>query len=345
LKKAVSLIVSLLLLALIYWKIDFKRLIPVFQQSDPAWMTISLAMVVPLTMFTAWRFQRLVPAEGRISFGEANRLILSASVLNLVLPSKMGDIAKAFFMPGLHRALALSLVVFEKACDMLSLLFWCVFGLVWVRLEHGTALRAFDPQWWFAQLQMANPLPAWLNQDLVYWACFIFVAGSLALGVLLLGSQRFAGVFFAAGQRFAPGKWKLKFQKLADSWNEMHAYFWASKARLLQVTVMSVLIWLLHLLQIWFFIFALRASCPFLANLALSPLAILAGLAPLTFAGVGTRDFALVLLYAGYFPAPIAAALGLLCTARYVLPAIGGIPFFQRYLVTLRSKGAETAAA
>jgi glycosyltransferase 2 family protein len=338
LKKLVSLAVSLLLLALIYWKIDFARLGPVFARSHPGWMTASLLMVVPLTMLTAWRFQRLVPTEGRISFGEANRLILSASVLNLVLPSKMGDIAKAFFMPGLRRSLALSLVVFEKACDMLSLLLWCVFGLIWVRfVDDGTAMRAFDPNAWFAQLQMANPLPAWANGTLIYALCFLIVAGSLFLGILLLGSRTFARFFFGLGQRFAPGKWKAKFEKLSVSWGEMHGYFWASKRRLATVTLGSVFIWLLHLLQIWLFIFALRAACPFWANLALSPLAILAGLAPLTFAGVGTRDFALVLLYSAYFDAPTAAALGLLCTARYVLPAIGGVPFFHRYLAALRA--------
>lgn len=336
-KKIVSLCVSLLLLALIYWKIDFSKLGPVFASSHAGWMTASLAMVIPLTMFTAWRFQRLVPTEGRVSFGEANRLILSASVLNLILPSKMGDIAKAFFMPGLRRALALSLVVFEKACDMLSLLLWCVFGLVWVKLENGAAMNAFDPHGWMAQLKLPDHLPAWLNAEIIYWACFAVVAGSLALGVLLLGSRKFAGLFFSLGQKFAPGKMKAKFEKLAASWGEMHEYFWASKARLATVTLTSVFIWLLHLLQIWLFIFALRAVCPFWANLALSPLAILAGLAPLTFAGVGTRDIALVLLYAAFFDAPTAAALGLLCTARYVLPAIGGIPFFQRYLAALKN--------
>lgn len=340
-KKLVSLAVSLLLLALIYWKIDFARLLPVFAQSHAGWMAASLGMVVPLTMFTAWRFQRLVPAQARVSFGEANRLILSASVLNLVLPSKMGDIAKAFFMPGLQRSLALSLVVFEKACDMLSLLFWCVFGLIWAGLEGGKAMRAFDPNTWFAQLGMSAPASlAWLDARLVYTACFLLVGGALALGVLLIGSRRFAGLFFGLGQRHAPGKWKAKFAKLAESWNAMHEYFWASKARLLTVTATSIFIWLLHLLQIWLFIFAIRESCPFIANLALSPLAILAGLAPLTFAGVGTRDFALVILYSAYFGAPAAAALGILCTARYVLPAIGGIPFFQRYLRELREKPA-----
>jgi uncharacterized membrane protein YbhN (UPF0104 family) len=337
LKKIVSLAVSLLLLALIYWKIDFAKLGPVFAASHPGWMAISLAMVVPLTMLTARRFQQLIPSEGHISFGEANRLILSASVLNLVLPSKMGDIAKAFFMPGLKRSLALSLVVFEKACDMLSLLLWCVFGLAWVRIDSGKAMSAFDPNVWFAVMKTSNPLPAWVDANLVYWLCFLVVAGSLALGVLLLGSRHFAGFFFGLGQRFAPGKMKGKSEKLAGSWGEMHGYFWASKGRLAIVTGMSLFIWLLHLLQIWLFIFALRASCPFLANLALSPLAILAGLAPLTFAGVGTRDFALILLFAAYFDAATAAALGLLCTARYILPAIGGIPFFQRYLAQLRA--------
>jgi hypothetical protein len=91
------------------------------------------------------------------------------------------------------------------------------------------------------------------------------------------------------------------------------------------------------LLQIWFFILALNAWTPFLTNLALSPLAILAGLLPLTFAGVGTRDAALIAFYQPYFNAPTAAALGLLCTSRYLLPAIGGLPFLEQYLTTAQN--------
>jgi uncharacterized membrane protein YbhN (UPF0104 family) len=125
----------------------------------------------------------------------------------------------------------------------------------------------------------------------------------------------------------------------------MHAYFWASKARLLKVTLTSVFVWFLHLLQIWMFILGLKAWTPFLANLALSPLAILAGLLPLTFAGVGTRDAALILFYAPYFAQPVAAALGLLCTARYVLPAIGGLPFVGGYLPKLRGMRRDTITA
>lgn len=310
-KRLISIAVSLLILAIIYWKIDFSGLLKVFQNCNVCWMIISLGMVVPLTLITSWRLQQLMPAGARIGFGEANRLILAASVLNMVLPSKMGDIAKAYFMKQrghLDGSLSLSLVVFEKACDMLSLLLWCAFGLI------------------------LYPSKNWL-----FWIMTVSVAVGLIAGVLLLSFRKFSKVFFLIGKAILPKKFKLKLQKLELAWEEMQAYFWHDKNQLLKITFTSIFIWFLHLLQIWFFILALKAWTPLLANLALAPLAILAGLLPLTFAGVGTRDAALIAFYQPYFNAPTAAALGLLCTSRYLLPAIGGMPFLGQYLSTVRN--------
>ena len=326
-KKFLSIIISLAILGLMYWKIgpeNRTQLLHIFRDCNPLWMTLSLGMVVPLTLFTSWRLQQLMPSRDQLGFGKANRLILVASVLNMVLPSKGGDIAKAFFMKdksGLSGSLALSLVVFEKSCDMLSLLLWCVFGL------------------------MLYP-----KHDAVFLGMTAAVTGMLIFGVLLLGSVKFAHFFFDLGARFAPGKMKAKFVKFGASWAEMHEYFWSSKTRLAKVTLTSIFIWFLHLLQIWLFILALRAWVPFLTNLALSPLAILAGLLPVpTFGGAGTRDGALVALYAPYFATPVALALGLLCTARYILPAIGGLPFAGQYLAAVKTMkksdlAGETAA-
>ncbi|HEY9883730.1 MAG TPA: UPF0104 family protein, partial [Thermosynechococcaceae cyanobacterium] len=55
-----------------------------------------------------------------------------------------------------------------------------------------------------------------------------------------------------------------------------------------------------------------------------------------TFAGVGTRDAALIVFYQPYFSEATAAALGILCTSRYLIPAIGGLPFLNQYLSTVR---------
>jgi len=303
-------LVSLALLGIIYWKIDFLELLQALQSSSPQWMALSLAMVVPLTLLTAWRFQWLVPTGTALSFAESNRLILVACVLNLLLPSKMGDIAKAYFMHQrgtVSGELALALVVFEKTCDMLSLLLWGAFGLL------------LYPQ-----------------KDGLFWFMTGGIILGLGLGVLLLSSDQLAQVFFELGKAIAPPKLRSRLIKLQQAWGEMHHFFWQDRAHLLKIASLSILIWFLHLLQIWLFILALKAWTPFVANLALAPLAILAGLLPLTFGGIGVRDAALIYFYRPFLSAPVAAALGLLCTARYVLPAIGGLPFLGEYLGTLR---------
>ena len=130
LKRFVSIVVSVAILLYIYTQIDLDNLLQVFQNCDRLMLIISLAMVIPITLVTSWRLQQLVPQRS-IGFLEANRLILGASVLNMVLPSKMGDLAKSYFMAersNLSGSLALSISIFEKACDLLSLLLWCVFA-------------------------------------------------------------------------------------------------------------------------------------------------------------------------------------------------------------------------
>ena len=131
LKRFISIVVSVAILFLIYAKIDLINLIEVFKNCDRSILAIAIGMVIPITLITSWRLQQLVP-KNSLGLFEANRLILGASVLNMVLPSKMGDIAKAYFMSersDLSLSLAIAISVLEKACDLLSLLLWCVFGL------------------------------------------------------------------------------------------------------------------------------------------------------------------------------------------------------------------------
>ncbi|AFZ37410.1 hypothetical protein Sta7437_3928 [Stanieria cyanosphaera PCC 7437] len=310
LKRFISIVISVAILIIIYSQIELTKLLAIFKNCDLFWMIISLGMVIPLTLFTSWRLQQLIPQEKNLSFIEANRLILGSSVLNMVLPSKMGDIAKAYFMRernNVSGSLSLAIVIFEKACDLLSLLLWCVFGLL--------------------------VYPA---KDHLFWLMTIIITGGLIIGILLLSSHQFADLFFKLSAKIAPRKLAKKLNNMRLAWQEMHHYFWDNKQQLLLITVTSIFIWFLHLLQIWLFIIALKAYAPFIASLALSPLSILAGLLPLTFAGVGTRDAALIFFYQPYFNQATAAALGLLCTSRYFLPAVIGLPFLGQMLATAK---------
>lgn len=309
-KRFFSLVISVALLLYIYSQIDFANLVQVFQNCDRLWLPISLAMVIPITLFTAWRLQQLIPQGSNLGFIDANRLILGASVLNLVLPSKMGDLVKAYFMRDRHNlsgTLALSISIFEKACDLLSLLLWCVLGLIFY--------------------------PA---KDFLFWTMTGVITAGLILGLLLLGSQQFANFFFNLTIKIAPTAISHKLDTMQSSWQEMHSYFWGDKQKLLIITATSIFIWFLHLLQIWLFIIALQAWTPLIISLALAPLSILAGLIPLTFAGVGTRDAAIIYFYQDYLTQATGAALGLLCTSRYFIPGLIGLPFLGQMLATAK---------
>jgi hypothetical protein len=309
-KRFISIVISIAILFIIYSQIELIKLLAIFKNCDSFWMVVSLGMIIPLTLFTSWRLQQLMPQGNSVGFLEANRLILGSSVLNMILPSKMGDLAKAYFMRernNVRGSLSLAIVVFEKACDLLSLLLWCVFGLI------------FYP-----------------TKDSLFWTMTITIAVGLTAGILLLSSPRFADLFFKLSVKIAPQKITNQLNNMQLSWQEMHDYFWGNKQKLLLITVTSIFIWFLHLLQIWLFIIALKAYAPFIASLALSPLSLLAGLLPLTFAGVGTRDAALIFFYQPFFNQATGAALGLLCTSRYFLPALIGLPFLGQMLATAK---------
>ncbi|HEY0325144.1 MAG TPA: lysylphosphatidylglycerol synthase domain-containing protein, partial [Allosphingosinicella sp.] len=99
-KKAIGLLVSLALLAVIWWQVDVDAILAATAAANPWWLAAGLATVIPLTMVTAQRLRML--SRSPISLGAATRLILGASTLNLVLPSKMGDVAKGVVLTGRH---------------------------------------------------------------------------------------------------------------------------------------------------------------------------------------------------------------------------------------------------
>ena len=309
-RKLAGLLVSLVLLAIIWWQVDLNAIAAAVRAADPWWLLAGLATVVPLTVVTAQRFRML--SADPVSLGAAVRLILGASTLNLVLPSKLGDVAKGVVLTGRHGMdpkLAAALVIMERSLDMAALLFWGVLAMLWL-----------------------GPRDPWLL------LAAAGIAALLALLVALLSPGRLAARTIKLLGRLAPGKVGRWIGGFADQWREAVGWLWARPGRGSAVVAVSLAIWGGHLAQFWLFGQALGAV-PFLDNMAFATLAILAGLLPFTMAGIGTRDAAIVLLYSPYLSAGQAAVLGVLATGRYLLPALAGLPFMGDYLGKTRHPG------
>lgn len=302
-KRLVGLCVSLGIVALLWWRVDVRAIAAAAAAADPAWLAAGLAMVAPLTLVTAWRFGRL--ADGAVEVGTAIRLVLSASTLNLFMPSKMGDIAKSWVLIRRHAfptRHALALVVLEKLLDFASLLVWGVGALFWVGLGEPWVLLAA-----------------------------VAIAGLLGLLLVLILPMAAARLLLARVFALLPGKPGRALAGFIEEWEATVSRFWARPGRALAIFAISVVLWAAHLAQFWLFAKALDVGVPFVDNMAFATLAILAGLLPLTIAGVGTRDAAIVLFYAPWLAPSQGAVLGMLATMRYVIPAIAGMPFLRDY--------------
>lgn len=311
-KRLIPIAVSSLIIVMIYRSIDFQAVLEVFRDSELTWLIFSFGIFIPTIGLTSFRFKLISRGQKLISFIECIKLILAASSLNLILPSKLGDLAKGTFIAKGSETNAIgafSLVFYEKVCDLLSLLIFCVFGFFFFN-----------------------------EPDQIVIILLIIVAFGLGIGTLLLVSRNFYRGLFWLVKSLLPHHFGVRIDSLAESWDYSFSYFQNNPRLRGAIWILSLLIWILHMAQIWFFIKALGYTIPFLDHLVLIPLSIFAGLLPLSFAGIGVRDYALIFFLKDYLSPATAASLGLLCTTRYLLPALFGLPFLRSYLSRLTKK-------
>ena len=96
--------------------------------------------------------------------------------------------------------------------------------------------------------------------------------------------------------------------------------------------------WVMHLMQIGVFFLACGVTVSVMDIASHVPLAIIAGLVPITIAGIGVRDSALVVLFFEHGPAAQIALVGMLTSLRYLIPGLMGLPFLYQSLRSQRGR-------
>jgi uncharacterized protein (TIRG00374 family) len=301
-----SLLISAGLLIGLYRTLDFHLVVDVLRHANPVWLAISIAMIVPITVLRAIRFYAVAPRGTLPGVNEALRLTLVATTLNVFLPSKAGDLIKSYFVAkrgGVSAGVAVSVIVYERLCDVFGLLFWCIAG-------------------WMIARPVVRGVPA------AIWP----MLGALGVlcGVLIL-SQHAAAVVRMVAQAFRHRALR-GVKALIEGWPDL---LHVMQGRRRWVTLFSVLLWLVHLVQIWMFTVALSVPIPFTVCASLSAVALMAGQVPLTVAGLGARDVALVVLMEGYMTPETAAAMAILIATRGLLPPLAAVPILRPYLSTI----------
>jgi hypothetical protein len=256
-----------LLLAALYRAADWRVVGQTLASLDLLYLAAALALFVPQTLLSAWRWRMLAQPVQKIPYNAALRHTAIAAAWNLIVPSKLGDLSKAALVPDLsapQRAAVGGLVVIEKLADVAAL-------------------------------------------------CALILAG-------MAGERFFSALAFAAVVSFSAGESNIRPGLLARLSQAR-----VSPRTLTLLCISTLVLWCLHLWQIELFMRAAGVVVPWQIAAARLPLAIFAGLLPVSFCGVGTRDAALVWLFADVAPAGAMAAVGLLTALRYLAPGAVGI--------------------
>ncbi len=153
----------------------------------------------------------------------------------------------------------------------------------------------------------------------------VLVAGAILGGVLLF--------FLAAASPLVnrvPEKWRALVLDVLAASREMYL----NAGAFFLILLVTLLNWYFTFLQTWIVYRAFQVEVPLLYIIAALPIAIFIGLAPITLAGMGTRDSAMILLFQSYASLETNLAAGILYSILgYWFLALLGIPFLRHALL------------
>lgn len=303
-KTALAFLLSILMMAFIFSRFHFSEFQTYLTQMDIFILTLAVLLFIPQVVLSAYRWQVMMKKRVRLSFWTSVKLILAASAINILIPSRVGDLSKAYFGGrdgSFDMKRGMNVVLFEKYMDLFSLSVVIVTGILCA------------PQW-----------------DKLNLAGLGFSGAMLSIFPIL---------YFVKLEKFLRRQFfeknKLLF-KIKNFLLDTHAYLDEiknDKPQLIFIVLLSVVLWFLHLGQFYLMFLALHSQVSPFDVFRLVPLAILVGLIPLTLAGMGTRDGAMIYLFQPYEKPALIVGVGLFASLRYFVPGILGLPFLNRYLV------------
>lgn len=300
--KWLTLVITIAVLWAVYAHVDRRLLVASFSHMHYGFFALALFCFIPQILVTSWRWRVMMAPIHPMSLWGSIRLIMAGKAMNAVAPSKLGELSKAYFLKkegGLDTGQVVSAVVLEKAFDVGGLCTALLIGVI------------FAPE--------NNPA--------------VWIGGAIAVGSLCALALLVTLPIGALGRKLIQISPRLeKIEKLLDGWEVVLAAWKRRGGGLASILGLSVLLWALHVTQIYLFFPALRHPIPLAPVLAYVPLSIFVGLIPVTVAGMGTRDSALIFLFSSYADPAVMAGIGLLCSLRYWIDTLVGIPFFHQYV-------------
>jgi glycosyltransferase 2 family protein len=300
-KLIISLLVSGILLAIIYRRVDLAVLRETLFNLSTIPAVVFLILIVVQLILSTLRWNLFTRQLGGVSLGfiQSMQQVVGSYSANLLIPGKWGEIVRIPWMKKYNLKVPVLFMVFlEKALDTLS--------VVTILFISSLALLVTG---------YTTPVPL---------MPIVIISGIVVLLVLaVVLSRKYLGTIVTRiselrKKPLKPEGYIQKGRKLLEvAGNKFWIYFG-----------FSFIIWILQVLQFYFIFLMLGITPSLIYTYAGSCLALLAGVIPVSIAGMGTRDAVIIAFFNHLAPYELLASVGILSLLRIILPALIGIPFF-----------------
>ncbi|MCK4677321.1 MAG: flippase-like domain-containing protein [Bacteroidales bacterium] len=302
LRLALSIALSVLILFLIYDKIDFASMQKVFSEIRVIPLIIFLLLFIPQLWLATKRWNIMTKEIGKVKLGlfTSFKQVVGSYSANLIIPGKMGEIVRIPWMKIYKLETPVLMLVFlEKIFDVLAvffILFVASITYLFFSAEHQTLLQI---------------VVITLSCGFLFLFLFYFNRKRISLYI----DRRFADYLSTKKEDFIYFKIKnaLKYVDSRITW-----YF-----------LMSILLWIVQVCE-FYFIFVMFNIFPHVLDVYVGiSLALLAGALPISIAGLGPRDAVIIKFFSTYAPIEILAGVGIISLFRIIVTALIGLPFFM----------------
>ena len=264
----------------------------------------TIIMTFVLTyLLSAIRWKVMADPFIRLSVYQSLKLIGAANSLNMILPSKMGNFIKAYaiFSNGAVKTKpAISMVIYEKLLDMATM---CVLFLVFTFMGSRYNLLILF--------------------NVMFSACMVLL---LICMHIFPRNRIFDNIDL---KRSVIKNWLAGLFSVVLTYARSDEF---KQAGIIKIYLITTLICVTHSIQLILFFHMLGLHIPSITILSNMYGAIFIGLIPITIAGIGTRDLAIVYLFNGILTYSESLSIGIVITMRYLVPMILGFPFFMAYV-------------
>ena len=300
LKNIILKLIGIILFMFILTKIDLKSFFNLLRDINLYYFISAALLLFPMLFIKAYRWNYLKKTQD-INYKLSDSILMYGSgiYIGLLTPGRIGDFIKVLYLKNDGNSVGKSFVsVFiDRIADLLFLIMFGYIGMFFF-------IHLFRKQ--------------------VYILSFIFI---ILLSIVIFGVTKkeftkkvLRKVFWF----FIPSKYKEKIKiNFNDFYNDLKIL---NRKKLLIVFLLTISMWLVYFIQIFFLAEALNISIPFIYLSICVCIAGLINLIPISILGIGTRDITLILLFSFLgISSESAVAISMLILLMGVLMALIGL--------------------